>query len=252
MRRLKTLLLLPLIPFFNAFARQEAKRIRKNGAIYQLANKNIKFYLPDLDLKNGDFIQNMIYLEGDYFDVDQLGEIKEYIKQHAVILDIGANIGNHSIFFAKECSADKIYSFEPTERTFEILMKNIQINHLEHTVETKNIALGDQCTKADVICVDKKNCGGNKVSKNDDGNVVMETLDSLSIKDKIDFVKIDVEGFEYEVLAGASETLKRDKPYIYVEIFKQNYDKVNSLLETMGYSCIQNWRHDYLYQFKMN
>lgn len=249
-RRLETILLLPLIPFYNFFAIQETKQIRKKGSIFYIRNKNVAFYLPDLDLRKGDYIQNLIFLEGDYFDVDQLKEIKKYIPNHAVILDIGTNIGNHTIFFAKECYANKIYSFEPTEKTFSILTKNLQINHLEELVDAKNIALGDQKTKADVICVDEKNCGGNKVNKNSDGTVIMETLDNLSIKEKIDFIKIDVEGFEYEVLKGGMTTIDKNRPYIYVEIFDQNYDKVNHLLKTMGYVCIQKWRRDYLYQFK--
>ncbi len=248
-RRLETILLLPLVPIFNYCAIQETRHIRKKGSIFNLKNKNVSFYLPDLDLRNGDYIQNMIFLEGDYFDIDQLIEIKKYIPHHAVVLDIGTNIGNHAMFFAKECKASKVYSFEPTEKTFAILTKNLQINHLENFIDAKNIALGDQKTKADIICVDEKNCGGNKVSKNTDGTVVMETLDNLSIKEKIDFIKIDVEGFEYEVLAGGTSTIDKNRPNIYVEIFDQNYGKVNHLLETMGYVCTQKWRRDYLYQF---
>lgn len=249
-RRIETVLLLPFIPLLNWLAIRETERIQKKKLIFYIRSREVRFYLPDVGIRNGDFIQNQIYLEQDYFDIDQLMEIRKYIKPGAVILDIGTNIGNHAIFFAKECQAAKVYCFEPTKKTFGILKRNIQINHLEDVLDAKNIALGDQDTKADVICVDEKNCGGNRVNKNSDGEVEMEMLDHISIPEKIDFIKIDVEGFEYEVLAGGTAVIAEHKPLIYVEIFDQNYDKVNRLFTSMGYVCMKSWRHDYMYRFK--
>lgn len=249
-RRIKTILLLPFIPLYNCLAVLDVKRIYKKGSLYAIRNGRVCFYLPDLDLIHGDFIQNLIYLGGDYFDVGSLEKMKKYINPGAVVLDIGANIGNHSIFFAKECQAGKIYSFEPTRRTFEILERNIRINHLEEKVKAMNIALGDQQTKADVICVNKRNCGANKVNRNVNGSISMEALDNLAIKEKIEFIKIDVEGFEYEVLQGGVKTIDKNKPCIYIEIFDSNYDKVNSLLQSMNYAWVQKWSHDYLYMYQ--
>lgn len=248
---LKCVSVLPFIPVYNYKAKKEIEDIKKNGNQYSIRNDKAIFYLPDLDLVNGEFIQNRIFLEQDYFEISHLSLLRKYVKKNAVILDVGANLGNHTIFFAKECAANKIYAFEPTRKTFQILEENIRINHLDSIVVAMNIALGAKDTKADII-VNVKDAGSNYVEENTDGNVIMNTLDGLSLDDKIDFIKIDVEGFELEVLKGAKETIAKDHPDIFVEIFNKNYNKVHSLLMKMGYKCKLKLEQDYLYQFKVN
>lgn len=248
---LKCVAVLLFIPVYNHKAKKEIEDIRKNDNQYSIRNGKVVFYLPDLDLTNGEFIQNRIFLEQNYFEVSHLSQLRKYVKKNAVILDIGANLGNHTVFFAKECGAKKIYAFEPTRETFLILEENIRINNLDRIVAAMNIALGAKDTKADVI-VNAKNAGGNHVEENIDGNVIMSTLDGLSLSDRIDFVKIDVEGFEFEVLKGAGKTLDRDRPDIFIEIFDTNYDKVHTLLTQMGYECKLKMEQDYLYQCKIN
>lgn len=118
---LKCIVILPCIPIWNRMADKEVENVRRNGYIYHIRSGKVKFFLPDLNLVHGEFIQNRIFLERDYFEIYHLSILKEYIKKNAVIIDIGANIGNHTIFFAKECNARKVYTFEPTFKTFQIL-----------------------------------------------------------------------------------------------------------------------------------
>lgn len=243
---LQCIAILPCIPIWNYLAEKEIENIRKNGNIYPIKQGRIKFFLPDLDLSHGEFIQNRIFLERNYFEIFHLSRLKKHIKENAVILDIGANIGNHTIFFAKECKAQKIYSFEPTQKTFQILKENIRINRLDNMVVAINAALGDKDTHVDVI-VDVKDAGSNHVEENMNGDTVMNSLDSLRIDDRIDFVKIDVEGYEYEVLRGAEKTISKDRPDIFIEIFDINYDKVHSLLSSFGYECLERMEQDYFY-----
>ncbi len=245
-RGLKCIAILPCIPIWNRMATKEVDKVRQHGNIYHIRNGEVKFFLPDLDLLHGEFIQNRIFLERNYFEIFHLSKLREHIKENAAILDIGANIGNHTIFFAKECEARKIYSFEPTQKSFQILKENIRINCLDHMVVAMNVALGAKDSKVDVI-VDAKDAGSNHVEENMDGDIVMKTLDSLSIHDRIDFIKIDVEGYEYEVLKGAERSIAKDKPHIFIEIFDVNYDKVHQLLSHFGYECIERMEQDYLY-----
>lgn len=245
---LKCIFILPCIPVWNFMAAKEVSNIKRNGNIYSIRNGEVKFCLPDLDLSHGEFIQNRIFLERDYFEIFHLSMLKEYIKENAVILDVGANIGNHTIFFAKECNARKIYCFEPTQKTFQILKENIKINRLDYMVDAMNIALGNKNSKVDVI-VNAKDAGSNYVEENVKGDTALSTLDSLSINDKIDFIKIDVEGYEYEVLKGMEKTIAKDKPMLFIEIFDVNYDRVHGLLAYMGYKCEFRMEQDYLYKF---
>lgn len=99
------------------------------------------------------------------------------------------------------------------------------------------------------IIIDEKDAGSNHVEETVNGETIMNTLDGMAINDHIEFVKIDVEGYEYEVLKGAENTIARDKPDIFVEIFDVNYDKVNNLLKRMGYECEFKMEQDYLYRY---
>ncbi len=243
---LKCIVILPCIPIWNRMADKEVENVRRNGYIYHIRSGKVKFFLPDLNLVHGEFIQNRIFLERDYFEIYHLSILKEYIKKNAVIIDIGANIGNHTIFFAKECNARKVYTFEPTFKTFQILKENIRINRIDQIVIPMNVALGSKDSNVEII-VDASDAGSNRVEENMRGDTVMNKLDSLSIHDRIDFIKIDVEGYEYEVLMGAEQTIIKDKPDIFIEIFDVNYDKVHSLLSRLGYECIERMEQDYLY-----
>lgn len=240
------LMVLPCIPFWNCMAKRDIQQVRKNGDVYSIRNGQVKFFLPNLELTHGEFIQNRIFLEQDYFEIKHLSKIKKYINNNAIILDVGANIGNHTVFFAKECRASKIYAFEPTQKTFQLLQKNIRINKLDDVVVAMNVALGAKNSKVNMI-VNGQDAGSNRVEENVNGNIAMSTIDDLRLEEPIDFMKIDVEGYEYEVLKGAERTIAKDRPHIFIEIFDINYNKVHQLLSRFGYECIERIEQDYLY-----
>ena len=110
----------------------------ERACLLNVSNGKAMFWLPNLSWKKnkveGEYVQKKIYYEKDYYERDILDEIKKNIPSNSVILDIGANIGNHTVFFCKECNAKKVYAFEPVSITFEILQKNIAINNLETVV----------------------------------------------------------------------------------------------------------------------
>ena len=109
----------------------------------------------------------------------------------------------------------------------------MELNHLEETVSLFNIALGDQSGKADLKFWDPNNCGKAQIEPNGEGKMRIARLDDFSFE-RIDFIKIDVESFEYNLLLGATETLKKHYPTVFIEIFPENFDKVNTLLEEYG------------------
>lgn len=92
-----------------------------------------------------------------------------------------------------------------------------------------------------------KKIGGGTSLKYEEGGIRCQPLDKLDINKKIDFIKIDVEGFEKEVLLGGVELIKRDKPQIYIEIFEENKNAVDAILQKMGYVNKKRWNDDYLY-----
>ena len=232
----------------NKETRKEIRMVKENGCIYKLPNAETVFFLPNLDLDEGQFIQNKIFLDGDYFERKELEQIKKYIKIDDGgyrILDIGANIGNHTMFFCNECGVEKVYALEPCKDTFDILKRNIEINHLEQRVELFNVACGAKREKGNIVIMSNE-AGRNRVVSDVGGDIDIVAVDDLGLG-KIDFVKIDVEGFEYNVIRGMAKLLERCAPIIYIEIFEQNYSKVNRLLKEYGYEVKKEVQDNYIY-----
>lgn len=215
----------------------------------KIVNINLaKFYVPNYPT---DLIQSEIADNGTFFEIDLLKELQPYIKKNAVILDIGANIGNHSVYWGLKADAKRIYSFEPVQDTFNTLKKNIEINELTDKVKIFNIGLSSEKIGGRVSYYDPKDIGRTTVKQDSDGNLLLDKLDNIQIEeDSVDFVKIDVEGHELAVFQGARETLLKYKPIIFVEIFRHKKPKVHEYLTDLGYRLEKTFPYgNYLYIF---
>ncbi len=228
-------------------------RIQKKLAMVDNISRigNIKFYVPNYPI---DSIQKTIVESGKFFEQDELELIKKYLPaDDAVIFDVGANIGNHSIYWAIYCNAKKVYSFEPIDTTFNILKKNIELNNLSNVIIPYNIGLSDKKCNGLVTNYIDSNIGGTKIEQtNNTSGIKLERLDDINIEEeKIDFIKIDVEGHEYYALKGMENTLKKYKPTIFIEIFSENFNKVKALLKEYKYEEIEALNDDnYIFQYK--
>lgn len=142
------------------------------------------------------------------------------------VIDVGANYGDSSIWWAK-ASGSKVIAFEPLVNVFNVLEENIKLN--DANVTAYNLALGN----------------GEEISGNSDGNMFCsggdiklksEKLDSFSFE-RVDLLKIDVEGFEMDVLLGAENTIRQFKPRIIIETHsKELRKKCHAFLSSHGYS----------------
>ena len=130
---------------------------------------------------------------------------------------------------------------------YNILDKNVKLNQLEAVVETHNVGLGNESGRAKIKYFNPDELGATQIEESDSGNIVLCRLDDFEF-DNIDFVKIDVESFEYNLLLGAKKTLAKHSPIIFIEIFDELYDKVNRLLNELGYHQVEEISHtNYLY-----
>ena len=218
------------------------RMMKKQDYVFSEDKLKTKFYLP---CYKKDLIQYSILMNKNYFEYDLLwkltftwkdGLLGKKLKDR-VMLDIGANIGNHTLFFLKECGASFSYCFEPIKEIFDILSKNILINELSGKTSLYNLAVGETEGKADVVSFHSDNLGGACLKKKDDGQIRVVSVDSLDIRDDVAFVKIDVEGFELNVVLGMCDFLKKNHPIIFIEIRDCFFDRINSILIAMGYEC---------------
>ena len=166
-------------------------------------------------------------------------KIFDYIKKSKPerILDIGANIGRHTLQFS-ENQKSKIISFEPQKDTFEALKRNVYLNKRKN-VRLFNIGLFDENKEVELNICDS-NCGANSIALKRDGKkekIFVQKLDDFLKKENFspDFIKIDVEGAELNVLKGAINTIKKNGPIIYLEILKDKRG-IFKLLEDNNYS----------------
>jgi FkbM family methyltransferase len=201
----------------------------------------VKFWVPNFP---ADLIQRT-QADGKFFEQELLEQLDSYMNENSVVLDIGANVGNHTVYWSRVSCGGKgvrrVYSFEPISSTFAILKRNFELNGLDKDrVVLNNVGLGRRESLASVIAYDYKNIGGTILETDNNGAIRIISLDeylaSGAFKDKkIDFVKIDVEGFEEDVLVGARKTLDTHSPIIWIEAWKNNFEKIDKLLNSFNY-----------------
>jgi len=149
------------------------------------------------------------------------------IEKGDVVIDIGANLGDVALHAARRVSTTgRVYAFEPFPANFAKLQVNAALNSFDNlTIE--NLGLGSEKQKIEMFVADQLNEGMNRMLPNQSvaANLSTTQVDVVRLDDyvhdngieKIDLIKIDVEGFEKNVLLGASETLSKHRPRLFVE-----------------------------------
>ena len=179
-------------------------------------------------LIENDLISNYINNNG-YWESHLYSLYSKIIKPDSIVLDGGANIGFHTIQFAKLANKGKVYAFEPQPLIFNVLSTNVLINGASEIISQYRLGLSD---KEDIeTLTSMKNPGvsmtpycinwGGRGFTEKDGDEIATTiaLDSFNIP-KLDFIKLDIQGFEYKALIGGINTIKNNMPTIFIE----NYD----------------------------
>ena len=143
-----------------------------------------------------------------------------FLRPGAVVLDIGANIGAHTIPMAQLVgSGGVVVAFEPQPILHRILCANLVLNNIPNAL-TYAMALGSSQGTCQIPVLDysqPNNFGGIGMDMVSEGEAVpMGRLDDFQLE-RVDFIKLDVEGFESEVLAGATETIQHCHPVMYIE-----------------------------------
>jgi len=165
------------------------------------------------------------------------------------VVEVGANIGSHSVHLAQLVGENGVlWAFEPQRLVFQLLAGNIAINGLTN-VHTEQKCVSDKPGRVMVPVLDATkvhNWGGVSLVNSTEGEPVeVITLDSLELP-RCDFIKIDVEGMELNVLKGASALIDRCQPIIYTEADRdENNPALFAYLRSKGYHIY--WHKPLLY-----
>ena len=160
-----------------------------------------------------------LWLFGEQLLEQDIQFLLELLRPGDTFVDIGANVGTHSICVGRHCGASTtVYSFEPHPRIYSYLTKNIALNKL-HNIYPYNVALGE--TEGTVCLYNTVLDDRNHVSPPDEKgevSVPLRTLDSFDcILKGLPTIKLDVEGYELFVLKGAPRTLEQVR-FLYLEV----------------------------------
>jgi FkbM family methyltransferase len=203
-------------------------RLRQCRHGYMLYNFHDVYVGRSLDLY-GEFSEREVQL------------FQQIVRPGDVVLDVGANIGAHTLFFAQAAGFQgQVFAFEPQRIVFQTLCANMALNSIANTY-CYNVALGDHPGSVKVPAANyfmDNNFGGISLDLNPDAvgeTVDMITLDSLPLS-ACRLIKIDVEGMEKAVLEGARATIERHKPILYVENDRPEKAKeLTQLIGSLGY-----------------
>lgn len=185
-----------------------------------------------INVNTKNFIDANIFYTGDYEPYLKV-KFKELIKEGDIILDVGANIGFHTLYFAELTGKmGKVIAFEPIPINFNALQKNINLNDFNQILII-NKALGNTNTLLNIhINPETQNPGAFNLFDDGVKNLTIACVrgdDYLneSGSRRVDFIKVDVEGFELEVFKGLEQTIKQFMPIIIFEYDKNYQAKIN-------------------------
>ena len=188
------------------------------------------FIIDEYDLI-GNFIKNNKVWEYHLYEIYSNMITKDYY-----CIDAGANLGFHSIQFGN--LGKKVYAFEPQSYVYNQLCANVLFNNLNSIVETYRLGLGDKEDKQQLWNIEHEdwvgsgmhNWGGRGIIQENYGGIERSTkneireediiklitLDSLNIN-KCDLIKVDIQGYEYNMFVGAKKLIDTFKPIIFLE-----------------------------------
>ena len=177
-------------------------------------------------LNPADFVQSSFYWTGE-FEIWDWFHLSRLIRPNSIVCDVGANFGFYAVMIGQQLAPPgRVLAFEPSAETLSRLRTNIRLNDLESMVTAVPLALSDHegtgflaNATPEHLGIAKDNSGSKALASHGE-KISVGTLDRVCSEQKIerlDLIKIDVEGHEMSVLRGASETIKHFKPVLMLE-----------------------------------
>jgi FkbM family methyltransferase len=200
-----------LVPNPYQYPVNSIRQIQRNGII--------------LNVDISDYLSHCLYFGFDGEEGQSHKHLFALVSNDNYILDIGSNIGFTVLSMAQLSRNGKVIGFEPDKLNYERCLHNIDQNIFKN-IDLYNIGLGREELSIPMEIRTEFNRGGNRVAIDGRGEIIqVKKLDdffpSLNIP-KIDVVKIDVEGYELNVLRGAEQTLRKFTPTLFIELNDDN------------------------------
>lgn len=185
---------------------------------------------------DGDWIATTIQRTGQPYEHDLLRVLGPFARSGSVVVDVGANIGNHALYFAVIRGAT-VHAFEPNPVALEYLNANVDASKARN-VHVHAVGLSDTEGRGEIAPAE--DLGMARIERSNSGEIDLRPLDSYGFppEPRIAVLKIDVEGGEARVLMGALETIRTHSPIIAMEAPDQD---AAHLMRSLGYRRFPLW-----------
>jgi FkbM family methyltransferase len=184
-------------------------------------------------------------------------QIMKELKEGMNVLEVGANKGYYVLIESKKIGDGKIYAFEPDIRNFKVLKKTVEFNKLQNQVSLFNCAVGNENKKVDIYLSNHHNWSNLVRPPWQNKNFGIRKVDLVRTEDflkgkKIDYVRMDTEGYELEILKGMGNLLKNVKgmfieyhPHVLKE--RGEYKEFFDLLKKYDFEIVARPETDHLF-----
>jgi len=198
-----------------------------------------------------DLISDHVINYNNFWENELFEKWKHYFPTSGLMLDVGANIGNHCLMFHNSFPELKIMAFEMSFKNFDLLKKNIAPYS---QITAFNVAVSDHMKTIQYDNSIDHNNGGIGIKDGGTFSNLAISLDSLNLTETVSFIKIDIEGHEKYAYSGMKNILLRDKPIIWAEDWSHadHWEGETSIqyLLNLGYEIVENVVADYLLKYK--
>lgn len=195
-------------------------------------------------VENPDDLIQGTHLRGAFYEEDELDIIKRYFPIGGRFCDIGANVGNHTLFLAKFLHARSVMVVEPNPAAIPLLRSNIMLNGLKDVVDVSYLGYGlsdKKAAGAAILTQNRDNLGFSKIIETG-GSVPLMTGDDALAGQPFDLIKIDVEGMELKVLEGLKGHLRDHPTPMFIEVDNENIAPFHRWMERAGYEARDEFR----------
>lgn len=199
-----------------------------------------------LSISEDDHIIKNIQTSGTFYEFELLNYLRLLRIKGRCAIDVGANIGNHSIFFSAFL-AENVISVEANSDIIPALEENLSNNNCNHEIVAS--ALGAESGCGELSFPLENNVGAGRITKGA-GNIKIITLDNIAPNEGVFLVKIDVEGMEMDVLQGGCELITSQRPDLVIEASTEmEFSAIDKFLRPFGYRSLSRWNSTPTYHF---
>ncbi|MGQ0565771.1 MAG: FkbM family methyltransferase [Gemmobacter sp.] len=184
----------------------------------------------------GDKIQRK-HAQGKFWERDELAVMAAHFPKGGVLADVGANVGNHTLFAALFMGASRVIAFEPNPPAIALLRANVALNGLGTCVDLSHLGWGlAEAEGAGYSTVTRRaNLGATRLVADGQGAIAVRTGDAMLAGARVDFIKLDVEGMEMAALRGLSGTIALHRPPVFLELDHANRPGLDDWLTGANY-----------------